>query len=404
MASPPAHSRTPPRAALTPASPRLSPGQGLSKAIDLEDDYLFNSPPELVCPLTLAPFLDPVLTTAGHVYERSAIQAHLEHSTTDPLTRQPLLNKSLTPVYVLRSRALEYREGVAKACIQRICSGAPEPMRYLRRAVDLVADTCIHVQGLSSDTVEYVLSHSSNAFDRLALQMFAQGLFQAGYRDKAAAIYGSLLLEDADRVQQAELLRRCLSCWTEGADASSADEYVFSKLVALFEGRPGALGWDQLAELAQHAQLGDAFVLRLCEQLLFRTLPSAGGADDAHSPGAAASTQEKRLLLRYVHVLTDSVQRRQTETERRLAELERWRRQHRGGGGSGGRRRSSAASSEDGSSSGGGGRVLQVPGWLRRPVLLAPCMVLVAALPPEHAAARVLRALPLLALLPHAPV
>lgn len=55
---------------------------------------------------------------------------------------------------------------------------------------------------------------------------------------------------------------RLRSCWTEGADASAADEYVFSKLVALFEGRPGALGWDQLVELAQHAQLGDAFVLR----------------------------------------------------------------------------------------------------------------------------------------------
>lgn len=105
---------------------------------------------------------------------------------------------------------------------------------------------------------------------------------------------------------------------------------------------------------------------------------------------------------RYVHVLTDSVQRRQSETERRLAELDRWRRQGRGGIGAGGRRRSSAASLDDGCSSGGGGGVLQVPGWLRRPALLAPCMVLVASLPPDHAAARVLRALPLLALMPHA--
>lgn len=406
MTSPPHSSRTPPRASFgTPTSPRTSPGQSLSKALELEEDYLFNSPPELVCPLTLAPFIDPVLTTAGHVYERSAIQAHLEHSTTDPLTRQPLLNKSLTPVYVLRSRALEYREGAAKACIQRICGGAPEPMRYLRRAVELVSDTSVRVQGLSSDTVEYVLSHSSNAFDRLALQIFAQGLFQAGYRDKAAAIYGSLLLEDADRVQQAELLRRCLSCWMEGGDASAADEYVFAKLVALFEGRPGALGWDQLVELAQHAQLGDTFVLRLCEQLLFRTPPlAAGGAESALAAGGAASMQEKRLLLRYVHVLTDSVQTRQSETERRLAELERWRRQGRGGIGTVGRRRASAASLDDSGSCGGGGGVLQLPGWLRRPALLAPCMVLVASLPPEHAASRVLRALPLLALLPHAPV
>lgn len=55
---------------------------------------------------------------------------------------------SLTPVYVLRSRSLEYRESAAKACIERVCSasGAAEPVRYLRRAVELIADTSSHVQ------------------------------------------------------------------------------------------------------------------------------------------------------------------------------------------------------------------------------------------------------------------
>lgn len=121
---------------------------GPKAAAHMDDSYIFDAPPELVCPLTLAPFIDPVLTTAGHVYERGAIQTHLEHSSTDPLTRQPLLNKSLTPVYVIRARAMEYRESVAKACIQRVCSGAgvPDPVRYLRRAVELVADTKSHVQ------------------------------------------------------------------------------------------------------------------------------------------------------------------------------------------------------------------------------------------------------------------
>lgn len=48
---------------------------------------------------------------------------------------------------MLRSRALEYRESAAKACIERICSGGvAEPVRYLRRAVELVADTGCHVQ------------------------------------------------------------------------------------------------------------------------------------------------------------------------------------------------------------------------------------------------------------------
>ena len=110
---------------------------------------------------------------------------------------------------------------------------------------------------------------------------------------------------------------------TAGAVAAQAvDEYVFEKLVALFEGRGSVM----LVELAQHAALGDRFVLRLCEQLLFHPPPSAG---DFPGPrelfGGDGGSDEKRLLLKYVHVRTDSLQRRQSETERRLAELERWR-------------------------------------------------------------------------------
>ncbi|PRW32560.1 IMPACT family [Chlorella sorokiniana] len=368
---------------------------------DLNDDWLFNAPAELVCPLTLAPFIDPVLTSAGHVYERSAIKSHLERSNTDPLTRQPLLNNSLTPVYVLRSRALEYRESAAKACIQRVCSGsgAAEPVQYLRRAVELIADTGSHVQGLSQETIEFVLSHPSNAYDRIALQLFASGLFLAGYRDRAAAIYSTLLLQDADRVQQVELLRRCLSCWTEAdcsAPAAAADDYVFEKLVALFDGNRAGLGWEELVDLAQHAALGDQFVLRLCEQLLFRLVPapSSSCSGEEVSSAAGMNFSEKRLLLKYVHVLTDSLQRRQGETERRLQELERWRRQ-RGGGG----RASSSGSLPD---VGGGGRGGKggLPRWARNPACVVVCMVATAALPQDHPASRILRAVPLLALLP----
>lgn len=50
---------------------------------------------------------------------------------------------------------------------------------------------------------------------RLALQVFAQGLFQAGYRDRAAAVYYHLLISGSDRTQQAQLLKRCLACWTQ---------------------------------------------------------------------------------------------------------------------------------------------------------------------------------------------
>ena len=77
-------------------------------------------------------------------------------------------------MFVLRSRALEYRESAAKSCIERLCGSgasgggagaASDPVRYLRRAVELVADSGGCVQGLSPATVEYVLAHPSNAFD-----------------------------------------------------------------------------------------------------------------------------------------------------------------------------------------------------------------------------------------------
>ena len=63
---------------------------------------------------------------------------------------------------------------------------------------------------LSSVALNRPASHLNPPLCRIALQLFASGLFQAGYRDRAAAIYSTLLLQDADRVHQAELLRRCL--------------------------------------------------------------------------------------------------------------------------------------------------------------------------------------------------
>lgn len=126
-----------------PAADRLSGGISLRATAAPRCAAALPPPllPLQVCPLTLAPFIDPVLTSAGHVsdraaavldgvadgvaqalaalmfslpatwpptrprpitlcvgtpsqvYERAAIQAHLEHNSTDPLTRTPLLNK-----------------------------------------------------------------------------------------------------------------------------------------------------------------------------------------------------------------------------------------------------------------------------------------------------------------------
>jgi hypothetical protein len=75
------------------------------------------------------------------IYERSAIATHLQRSHTDPLTRQPLPNASLTPVFPLRSRALEYRQQTAAACMEIACSpGCTNPVRYVRRAAEMVGD------------------------------------------------------------------------------------------------------------------------------------------------------------------------------------------------------------------------------------------------------------------------
>ena len=69
--------------------------------------------------------------------------------------------------------------------------------------------------GLLSGTASLLMpTPSSFLFPRLCLQVFAEGLLLGGYRDRAAAIYASLLLLEgeaaADRATQAELLRRCL--------------------------------------------------------------------------------------------------------------------------------------------------------------------------------------------------
>lgn len=224
---------------------------------------------------------------------------------------------------------------------------------------------------------------------------------------------------------------RC-SCWTDGDVAAAADDHVFEKLAAIFEGRPArlTLGWDQLVDLAQAAQLGDAFVLRcggggpagvgaperisratptpparvrtrtllpaapsrthrrLCEQLLFRNVPPAVGGDDEAAMAATGGQQEKRLLLKYVHVLTGSLKRRQTETERRLAELERWQRQQRGGAG---------GASDQAVVAAGGWRRARVPRWARK-LALAYFAICTTAVPFWHPANQMMHGILLLVL------
>ena len=62
---------------LRPLAPRGSPSH-LSTLNEEEDANLFEAPSELVCPITHAVFLDPVLTQAGHVRVLIIFKPHLQ--------------------------------------------------------------------------------------------------------------------------------------------------------------------------------------------------------------------------------------------------------------------------------------------------------------------------------------
>lgn len=73
----------------------------------------------------------------SQVYEREAIQRHLSHvkgAAVDPVSRAPLPSRELTPVFILRSRAMEFRESTARRNVERACApGCPDPVRALPR-------------------------------------------------------------------------------------------------------------------------------------------------------------------------------------------------------------------------------------------------------------------------------
>ena len=62
------------------------------------------APEWMLCPLTHAVFVDPVLCRGdGQTYERSAITQWLAASDTSPVTGQPLASLDLLPNHALRS-------------------------------------------------------------------------------------------------------------------------------------------------------------------------------------------------------------------------------------------------------------------------------------------------------------
>ena len=71
--------------------------------------------------------------------------------------------------------------------------GTPNAIRYVRRAAELCDALSTPVPGLSQECVDYIKAHPSNVYDMAALHLFAKGLKAAGQRDKAAAVYFTLL-------------------------------------------------------------------------------------------------------------------------------------------------------------------------------------------------------------------
>jgi len=67
-------------------------------------------PAALMCPITVALLVDPVITADGLTYERSAIQNWLERNSTSPLTGEVLPHKQLLPNHMARSMARVFAE------------------------------------------------------------------------------------------------------------------------------------------------------------------------------------------------------------------------------------------------------------------------------------------------------
>jgi E3 ubiquitin-protein ligase RGLG len=64
-----------------------------------------------VCPITLAPFTDPVVASDGWTYERGAIVQWMLKSDRSPLVADHVLSRALYPNYAMRALpTVEWRE------------------------------------------------------------------------------------------------------------------------------------------------------------------------------------------------------------------------------------------------------------------------------------------------------
>ena len=86
---------------------------------------------QLICPITLELFRDPVRAKDGHVYERQAITRWILHHGTSPLTRQPLEISDLQSDDELKTLARQ-RRGSAVSYNSRTEEVALPPLRRMQ--------------------------------------------------------------------------------------------------------------------------------------------------------------------------------------------------------------------------------------------------------------------------------
>lgn len=284
---------------------------------DDEDSALFEDPPDLVCPVTHCLFTDPVINAAGQVYEREAIERALRTKLVDPITGVPLPSAATTTVWLLRSKALAYRERTAQACVAKACQATCQaPILYLRRAAELVQglDGGARVAGLTPEVVSWLSSHGSSVYDFQALLRFAAALKDSG--GDPSALYGRVLQTSADTGQQAAALKALLEYWGLGGDGEGEDEgRLVAKLAELPGGGEGGCSPAHFVDVLVAAQLPDSLVRRFCEHLLSYDARSCSGSGSSSSSAACAGGRALpahaaiELLYRYTRLRLSSLER-----------------------------------------------------------------------------------------------
>jgi len=261
--------------------------------------WLFETPADLVCPITHELYKDPVINCVGQVYDREAITTHLRQSRTDPMTQLPLADTTLTPVFVLRSRAKEYCSSAAESCIHEACKlECRSPAEMLRRAVELLGtcsglqqqeapqDSSLSALGLSPECMRFVHDNPTSKDDIAALKHLAEGLQQAGLSDRASNVHlHCLVAQEAagDWDAQVSSFKKYLcSCDMQSGNVSISTPNL-EQLAYLVEVRK-VMTWSHMLDLSQAVHSSPTqqdgcclFTRSLCEELMKRTMKQQPG-------------------------------------------------------------------------------------------------------------------------------